>query len=310
MARSERQVPSVYFGRPGSLITMPWPRGDLEKPYDRQVFDFLTGSGQHVASMLSQGARTYTVKWNALHLDNFSKVSAFWNGANGAGPWVLIDPSAPNLLLPNQAAATNLLNDVTDISTLTNASTMGTLFSNTDTAHIHRTGSRRSIRWQFPVAPSGPATMTFPGAYRNWYGIPVALGVPYSWSLWAKPDGVVDTSITLAVKLQWLNAVGTQVQEDSGGDIVVTGWTRLSMTFTPPATAVYVRPVLCPVSASVTVGASVYVDEPLLEQDSVINDWAPGTGLRPVEILSLMDVAPFEARMRRDVTMVLRELAA
>jgi hypothetical protein len=302
-------VPLVYFGRPGALVSLPWPRGDMEKPYDREVFDFPTGAGQHAVSLLAQGSRTFTVAWNALHIDTFNTIAEYWYGSNGAGPWVLADPSAPNLLLPNQSAATGLLNDMTGITTLTNVAAMGTLFTNSDAAHIHRTRGRRSIRWQFPVAPSGPATMVFSSPYRNWYGIPVVQGLPYTWSIWVKPDGVVDSSITLAAKLQWLDAAGTQVFENSSGDIVVGSWTRLTMTNNPHASAVYVRPVLAPVSASVTVGASVYADEPLLEQDSVANNWAPGTGVRPVEILSFTEGVPFEARFRKGVTMTLRELA-
>jgi hypothetical protein len=61
--------------------------------------------------------------------------------------------------------------------------------------------------------------------------------------------------------------------------------------------------------STVTVNGSIYIDEPMLEQDTVLNDWAPGTGLRPVEILSLTDSVPFNARFRQGASMVLRELA-
>jgi len=48
----------------------------------------------------------------------------------------------------------------------------------------------------------------------------------------------------------------------------------------------------------------------MLEQDSVVNAWAPGTGIRPVEITDLNDAVPFEARFRQGLTLNLRELAA
>jgi hypothetical protein len=310
MARSERQVPSIYFGRPGALVILPWPRGDLSKPYERLTSDFVTGTGQHAIQSATLGSRLYTVNWNALHQDTFTLIEQYTTGNMGLGPWVLIDPSAPNLLLPNQAASTNNSYDVLGIATSTGAASMGNPLSNTDATQIHRTGATRSIRWQFVSAASGSPTLVFGPPYRNWFGIPVVPGLSYAWSTWMKPDGVVDSAITMSARIQWLDAAGGQLSESTSGDFTPATWLRFSAIAAAPAGAAYARPVIVSTSATITTGASIYVDEPLFEQDTVANSWAPGTGVRAVEIVSMTETAPFAARFRSSLALNLRELAS
>ena len=135
-------------------------------------------------------------------------------------------------------------------------------------------------------------------------------GLSYTWSAWCRPDNVVDSSITLAVKLKWIDASGVQIGSDiSGGDIVMTGWTRLSLIGVAPAGAAYAQPIFVATGSTITTGGSIYIDEPMLEQDTVLNDWAPGTGLRPIEIIGFPDTVPFDARFRTSLTISVRELA-
>lgn len=305
MVRSDRNYPDVYFGRPGQLIKMPWPRAGLTKPFDRQVYDFLTGSGMHQVSSLIGGSRQYTVAWRALHADNHALLGQYWTGSMGQGPWVFIDPSILNMLLPNQASATNLFADTRNFTV-----TLGALSSNSTATQVHRTGATRSLRWLFASAPGvSTPTLTLSPPYRSWYGHPVVPGLDYRFSAWLKPDGVIDTSITAAVKLRWLTAAGADLTLLTSGDTPVTAWQRLSTGGVAPAGAAYVRPTVVLDGSTVAAGGSLYVDELLLEQDTVVNNWAPGTGLRPVEMLDLTDAVPFNARFREGVTMTLRELA-
>ena len=37
MVRDSRYWPNVYFGRPGALTTLPWPRGGVDRPYEKLV---------------------------------------------------------------------------------------------------------------------------------------------------------------------------------------------------------------------------------------------------------------------------------
>ena len=307
MPRASRNYPSVYFGRPGALVTLPYPRGDIDKPYARPVFDFETGGGEHIVSSMVSGSREFTLTWNALHVDNFSLLEQFWTGQMGRGPWVFIDPTQTNLLRQNQSSATNLYRTTKHFS----VNNLGTLQSNNLTAHIHRTGATRSLRWLWSTAPGATfPVLTLTPAYRSWYGVPVVPGQSYTFSSWMKPDGTVETNITCAMKLTWVDATGAQVSESSGGDNSITGWNRQYVSGVAPAGSVYAKPIWVVTGSSVLAGGSLYIDEILMEQDSVLNNWAPGTGLRPVAITSLTDTAPFDGRFRRGVVMTLQELAA
>lgn len=307
MVRADRNRPDVYFGRPGSLVKLPWPRGDMDAPYERLTYDFTTGQGQHQVSSLASGSRLFTLSWDALHVDNFSLLSEYRIGVNGQGPWVLINPSAPNLMRINVAASTGVYNDTRQFKVA--SGNIGTLSSNLNSSFIHRTRGTRSLRWLFPSSPAGTSVLETTYAYRSWHGHPCVPGLSYVFSSWARPDGVVDSSIQMAMKIQWLNSSGGAISESSGGDSVMTGWQRYSVVATAPAGAAYMRPTWVATGSTITAGGSIYLDEIVLEQDSVVNDWAPGTGIRPVEIVDLSETVPFAARFRTGADMVLRELA-
>lgn len=307
MVRLDRNEPKVYFGQPGKLIQLPWPKGGIDKPYDRLIFDFVTGSGGHQVSSLVGGNRPYELKWNALHLDTFAKLSQYYIGANGPGPWVFIDPSSPNLLPPNIGAASGLYNDATHM--VTTGGTGGTGGSNNVSTFIHRSNGWRSIRWRFLSTPSSFPVFDVLPLYRNWYGQPIVPGLPYTFSSWITVDGIVETSATIAMKMQWLDINGSSISEPSSGDIPVSTWTRLSVTGTAPSNAAYVKPHWVLTGSTVVINGIIYIDEPILEQDTVVNDWAPSTGIRPVQILSLGEAVPFASRFRTGASMSLRELS-
>lgn len=309
MVRLDRNEPKVYFGQPGKLIQMPWPKGGIEKPYDRLIFDFVTGSGAHQVSSLVSGNRPYSLNWSALHLDTFAKLSQYYVGANGPGPWVFIDPSTPNLLPANIGAASGLYNDATHM--VTPGGVGGIAGSNDISTFIHRTNGWRSIRWRFLTAPiDASVNLEMQTMYRNWYGQPVVPTLPYTFSSWMRVDGTVETNATTSMRMQWLAIDGTAINEVSSGDLSVTStWQRLSVTGTAPSNAAFVRLRWNAVGSSLTLNGVIYIDEPLWEQDTVVNDWAPSTGIRPVQILSLGETVPFASRFRTGAAMTLRELS-
>lgn len=309
MPRSQRQVPSVYFGRPGKLVTLPWPQGGIERGADRQTYDFLTGSGLHQISRLAVASRAYQLTWNALHQDTLTLLEQHNLGANGPGPWAFIDPSAPNILPANVAAATGMTLDATDL--YTDGVTYGVVGSNSTATFIHRTTGNRSIRWLFsdPTVHGNPILRVRP-QFRNWAGIPVVPGLSYAFSSWLRVDGTVETSATINVRIRWLDAAGAELSNVASGAAAITStWVRRSVIGTAPAGAVYADPVWSMDGTTMVSGGALYIDEPMLEQDSVVNDWAPGTGIRPVEITSLPETVPFEARFRTNVQMGFRELS-
>lgn len=306
MPRADLNYPSVYLGRPGSLVTLPYPRGDQDRPYERPVADFQTGFGQHIVSSLATGSRLRTVNWNALHVDNYAKVEQFWTGMMGQGPWAYIDPANTNMLLPNQASATNLYGDARTMTV-----SLGAISSQALSSFIHRAGATRSLRWLFAAAPGATTpTLSFTAPYRSWYGFPAVPGLSYAFSCWMRPDGTVDTDITASVRINWMDAAGATLSTTSSGDLATgNAWVRRSAVGVAPAGTAYARPTVVVTGSTVLAGASLYLDELLLEQDSVVNDWAPGVGTKAVEILDLSDISPFNARFRQAVTLSLREVA-
>ncbi len=308
MPRAEKQVPTVYFGKPGALFSLPWPVGDISKDYERQTYDFLTGSGNHQVSQLTAGSRLYGLKWAALHYDSYLKLEQFYTGANGSGPFVLLDPSVANLLPANASAGTGLYRNSTHFVTPTQPGG-GQLTSNSDATFIHRTGGAASLKWTWGSAADSAPTLGITPLYRSWWGTPAIPNQPYIFSAWVRPDGVIDSSIQVSVRLRWLDSVGATISEVTSGNLTVTGWQRLSVSGTAPSNAFYVYPVWVAVGTSITTGGSLYIDEPLLEYGTTLNDWAPGTGVKPVQFMSLTDNAPFSALMRKDVQLQLRELS-
>lgn len=303
--RSQRQVPDIYFGRPGQLVKLPWPASGIDKPYERQTYDFLTGSGLHQVSSLSVGSRPFQLNWDALHLDTFRLLEQYRIGANGPGPFVLIDPSAPNLLPTNVGSATGLYNNGTQFD-----ENDGIVGANQLPQWIHRTNGWRSIRWRFTSTPvQAFPTISMQSMYRNWYGQPVVPTLPYTFSSWITPDVATDPSITIGMRITWLDIAGATISTSASADTAITTWTRLSVTGTAPAGAAYAKPIWVLTGTSIALGTYLYIDEPIFEQDSAVNDWAMSSGIRPVEIVGLTESVPFEARFRTPVQMSLRELA-
>lgn len=310
--RSFRQLPNLYFGQPGKqLQVLPWPVNGLDNPYERQTYDFLTGSGSHQISSLAVGSRPYTIKWDSMHIDTFIKLSQYRIGTNGPGPFVLLDPSAPNLMPANASAPTGVTSLPNPEFYLPTAGAgQGALSQNVLPAFIHRAAGWASLRWLFATAPDAAPVLVVAPQFRNWYGHPVIAGLPYAFSSWMRVDGTVETSATVAMKLQWLDSAGAQISISSGGDLAVTSsWSRQSVIATAPGNAVYALPRWDLTGSSMAAGGALFIDEVLWEQDNVVNDWAPGTGIRAVEIVGLDESVPFEARFRTNVQMTLRELA-
>lgn len=229
--------PDIYFGNPGQLVKLPWPKGGLDAPVDVQTFDFVSGTGTHRISRLVGTSRAYSLAWNALHQSTFDKVNQYYIGINGRGPFAIVDPSRPNMLTPNQASATGFWNDGTDF---TPASNSGVVSSNTDPNFVLRGGSSRSLFWSFAGLNSiaSPCMLTLnsplPG---RWLGYPVVPSRNYAFAFSAY---YTSGSISVAIRLMWIDINGVTISESITNQNVSAGWTSFNKVAMAPPNAAYV----------------------------------------------------------------------
>lgn len=307
MAIVDRVTPDIYFGRPGSLETFPWPLGGVQRPYERAVSDFVTGSGAHRVSKIVGGSRRVDLAWENLRYDTYARVEAYDRGHMGIGPFALLDPSQINMLTVNQSSATSERNSATGFTTASDSH--GTPQSNALTTHVHRAGAPRSLRWRFTVAAATNPLLTLDSVYSGWFGVPVRPTDSYVWSAWVKPDGTVDASIQVEAKIQWRDALGVATgAEASGGVQTVAAWTRLVCAGVAPAGAVYASLRFVGVGATITTGGSLYIDEMQFEMGTAVSDWRPGTGVYPMSTVGLGEAVPWASTWRSAPTLTLREV--
>jgi hypothetical protein len=140
-------VARMYFGRPGSLFSIPHPRGGVRSTRVRPSAVFQTASGLARVGKTSDGARQYTLSWDQLTYETYASLEAFDHGHQGPGPFALIDAARINMLTVNQSAATSLLNDTDDFSVVGPGGTLGS-------ATTYSRGPR-ALSWNFSVASDG-----------------------------------------------------------------------------------------------------------------------------------------------------------
>lgn len=274
----------IYFGRPGSLITIPWPRGGIQSTRERQVDVFNLDSGGVRTGKLLGGKRTYRLAYNSLDYTTFALLEAFDQGHQGPGPFVLLDPGRRNTLTPNQSAATSETNG-TDNYTV--AGTGGSISSSSTTGTFSR--GPRSLKWSFTITTPATATLTLDSPSPDWYGVPVAIR-PYIFSFKALGAGS-DAIVTLTAQILWLDITGATLSTTSGSGVATNAatFTTYTVTATAPANTAFA---LCRVSATgstVSNGTILYLDELQFEEGAAATAWTPGTGILPLEVISLDD---------------------
>jgi hypothetical protein len=273
---------NLYLGIPGALSTIVWPKGGLSGPRGRLVSEFTLGSGGRQIWKTVNGKRTYVINYGALDLASFSMLEAFDQGHMGPGPFALLDPGRRNQLTANQSAATSLTNG-TDNFTV--AGTGGTIASSS--ALVLR--GPRSLLWTLNIAAPASGTVSLDSPTTDWPGIPVA-SRPYAFGCWVRTQ--VDASVTLQARLTWYDTSGATLSTSTGNATVcgTAGWTQVWVTASPPASGAYVNGSLAVSGATVSVGAKLYLDQFQLNEGTTVDTaWSPGTGVFPVQVMSLSD---------------------
>jgi hypothetical protein len=277
-------------------VKLPWPVGGVEASVDRSTYDFVSGAGNHRVSTLVGTSRSYLLNWKALHQINYDLINQFYLGHNGPGPFVILDPSRPNLLTANQSAATGQTFDTSGF-----IASSGTLSSQKAAAAIYRQFGRRGLQW----TGTGTTVMSISMAstFTNWLGIPVLPLATYTFNYFMTASA---GSMTGGPQLKWLTASGTTIRTDAPTQTTWTGWAQQVLTAVAPPNAAYVVPAM---NVLMLVGGqTVYADALQLEDTQYLNEWAPGTGVLPVAIMDWNEDIPFDGMMRLGPTLALREL--
>lgn len=293
---------AIYFGRAGNLRKLFDPVGGMVVTEDLGQTVFVAGNGGANVSKALNGNRTYTLNYGALGRVNYEYLNAFQLGQMGSGPFVLLDPGRRNLLTANQASATSLTNDTRDFTV---SGTGGTISSDATLT----TPFPRTLKWSFATTTPGSASLLLDKPSSVWPGIPVVVR-PYTfWCLVAGGGGAVNFQLTL----KWMNLTGGTITTQFSAMFTssTTNWILASVTnAAPPAGSTWVQPGVAPDVSTIAGGESLNFSSLMLHEGAAVDpSWAPGTGVYPVQVLTLPERYGFgEPDMLVQPTLVLQEL--
>lgn len=288
---------TIYFGRPGAMSTLYAPRGGVEATRIRLTNTYqLAGGGTRVTKMLG-GRRVYALAYNGLDRTSFDVLQAYQQGHEGPGPFCYLDPGQRNMLTVNQSSSTAETNGVENFTV---AGTGGAIVSST-TAHR----GPRSLLWSFSISSPASALLYLDPPAADWPGIPVVNRSLVFW-FYGKASG---TAITLTARLDWLDENGAAVSSTSGTGVSVgtSDWTQVHVAGTPPATAVYVNCTVVGTSGTIAANDAIRLSEFMLHEGTAPEAWSPGTGVHPVQVMSLADAYTLWPAYRNQPVFALEE---
>jgi hypothetical protein len=274
-------APHIYLSTPGRAgepvrLPAPLPGVGLSRPRGTSVARTLAGNAV-VHRQASQTRREWSYTWSQLDRSEMTVLDELASGQRGRGPWLLTDPAQTNQLSPNQASGTALRRDTTGFRV---GETSGeTIQSWASAAHRGQAG----LMWTVPAAVTD-GTLRLDADRVFWIAQVVhPEHLPMTFSCWVYCESAIQVGTTI----QWAEPTGSPIGTDvvsSNTTLTPNTWTRLVQTATPPSNAVWVRPWVRVVGASVSAETDIYLDEFQLQHGSV-TDWAPGAGAPAVVIL-------------------------
>lgn len=268
----------IYFGRPGALVAIHDPRGNIRATRARPTGKFRTGDGGAALERRLHGVRQYTLGYESLTRADFHTLMQYDQGHMGIGPWALIDPGQINMLTVNQSSATSLTND-TD-----NFTVAGSGWAVSSSATLYRRGPRSLLMTATYADQTGALTLDSP--YAGWSGIPV-VDRDHAFSFYART--AVDSAVSMAARMAYLDVNGATLSTTTG-TVVVAGtgaWSQVLVSANADTGSAYCN--LTVVASGASAGALLYLDEFQFEAASTPTSWTPGTGVFPVVIEQLDD---------------------
>jgi len=292
--------PAIYFGRAGQVAKLYDPAGGLANTREISTNVFLTGSGGARVERALNGVRQFVLSYGALGRVNFDFLDRFRQGHMGTGPFVFLDPGRRNLLTVNQSSTTSATNDTRDFTvsgpggTITSDSTLTTPLP-------------RTLKWSFATSTPASASLLLDKPSSVWPGIPI-VNRPYTF--WCM---VIGGPINLQLSLRWMDLAGATISTTLSSVFTTsaTNWLMVSLKATTvPATAQWVQAGIAPDVATITSGESLFFSSMMLNEGSNPDDqWSPGTGVYPVQLIALPERQGFaEPSMLVSPTLVLQEV--
>lgn len=291
---------TIHFGSPGGLRKLYDPTGGMLATRTISSSVFETGTGGVRTNRALNGTRQYMLNYTALGRVNFEYLNAFYQGHMGPGPFVLLDPGRRNLLTVNQSSSTSAANDTRDFTV------SGAGGSITSDATL-TTPLPRTLKWSFATTTPAAAGLSLNKPSSVWPGIPV-VSQPYTF--WCM---VVGGPINLQLSLRWMNLAGGTISTSLSSVVTTsaTNWQLVKVTvMIPPAGSVWVLPGIAPDVSTIGSGESLnFASFMLNEGDQPDDQWAAGTGVYPVSVMSMPERYGFgEPGMLVQPILVLQEV--
>jgi hypothetical protein len=293
----------IYFGRAGQLRRLFNPSGGMLATRNLGTTVFPTGSGGARVQRALDATRQYSLNYGALGRVNFDWLDTFRQGHFGVGPFVFLDPGRRNLLTSNQSSATSASNDTRQFTVtgvggaLSSVSSLSTPFP-------------RVLGWTFSTTTPAAARVVLDKPSSIWPGLPVW---PRPYTFWCMVLGAAST-VDFTLQIEWLDLAGSILSTVTSSTFTtsLTNWQMVSCraTVAPPANTCWMRVSVNPVVATIAAGDVIYMSSFMVnEGDQPDNQWAPGTGVYPVQIVSLPEQYGFaHPDMTVSPTLVLQEV--
>jgi hypothetical protein len=295
---------SIYMGIPGSLTTLPHPRGGVKTTRVRPRQSFPLGNGEMRSRSATNGSRLFELSYDSIDYPTHATLLAFDQGHYGPGPFVFLDPGERNQLTVNQSAATSLDNSTTNFTIAGSGQTLSSSATLTS-------GTPRSLAWNFNFTSpaSGGSSVTLDSPYPGWPGVPVVAARSMCFSCLVRGGGT-DAIATFQLRMQWYDTTSALLSTSSGTPVAssAAAWSAMSVAAVPPANAAYVLP-----SVQYVVGASagsiIYLTQFQLEEGTTAGTWRPGTGVYPVTVVGYVDEWPwlYATEIRKGATFQLHQ---
>lgn len=275
---------NIYFGRPGSLFTIPHPKGEFGASRQRLLDVFELGAGGARIDQMVGGSRVYVIPYEGMPRTTWALLQAFADGHEGPGPFALLDPGQRNMLPANVSAATSVTNGVDNFSIAGSGCVIASSALYTD-------AGPRSAAWTFNNGfPTTGAALSVDWPSSTFrYGVPVVSGRALTFSCYVRGGGT-DAIVTYTPRIFWRDASGVLTGTATSGTPVASAsgaFAQMFATATPPAGAVYADMDIR-YTSGVSAGSVGYFRRFMLNEGSTPDTaWMPGTGVWPVKVIGL-----------------------